>query len=152
MNKLIGLLLLIAGIIIAIYLFIQVRMGGKNISDLSIFSGEIDSSNQGNFNEDPHLNTEIPPDQRNIETPPEIYNIVFEAPEFPENNGDIVNDFKKMFDANVKKSLNEINRQSIYYDPTPPPPQPTLYEAIKGETGFTTRTGGGELEKWIGGR
>lgn len=33
-----------------------------------------------------------------------------------------------------------------------PPSGPTKKEQITGETGFTSRTGGGEDERWIGGR
>ena len=145
MNKLIGLLLLLAGAVIIFTIWIK-SAGGKitplpgSFDPYKTPTEATDQTQQGGFNEAPDVFLTEP-----------TYNILFEAPDMPTppSNAD---DFKKMYDENVKKSLNSIEREILFWDPSPPPPGPTLQEMEKGETSFTTRTGGGELDKWIGGR
>ena len=84
-----------------------------------------------------------------------IYNIVFESPGFPSFGGaggfapDPIDTI-----ADVIAPGDPARRvyASTYLPGYRPPAGPTKKEQKTAERGFTSRTGGGEDERWIGGR
>ena len=79
----------------------------------------------------------VPPPETKKESDPQIpvFNITFPEPNFP----------------SIPNPMDYYNQYSTNGGYSPPRP-PTKKEQITAETGFTSRTGGGEGNIWIGGR